>query len=245
MIRAGTPADPLILPGGVLAAWTGRDEGDLGPAAGAGADERRRRVLDRRWSWVRQVHGNAVAVLGPKADEASPEAGRATGADGPDAEPVQADALVGPASWRESALAIFTADCAPVALASPEGVMASVHAGWRGLVAGAISAAATTMRELGATNVVGALGPCIHASCYEFGELDLVSVEEVLGLSVRAATSEGTAALDLPAAVRAAAVRAEVEIVFDAETCTACSDGWFSHRARGERERQALIVWHP
>ena len=32
------------------------------------------------------------------------------------------------------------------------------------------------------------------------------------------------------------------ELVADRGDCTACSDEWFSHRARGEGERQATIV---
>ena len=51
--------------------------------------------------------------------------------------------------------------------------MAAVHAGWAGLVAGVIGRAVEAMGVLGATRIEGALGPCIHAGCYEFGAADL------------------------------------------------------------------------
>ena len=128
--------------------------------------------------------------------------------------------------------------------------MAAVHAGWRGLVAGVIPAALSALRAVGADEVYGALGPCIRSCCYEFGTDDLAVVEAAVGArsggrTVRAVTSTGRTALDLAAAVHAAAEAAGVRMLFDAEACTACSDDWFSHRARQERERQALVVWRP
>src|SRR5438552_16297246 len=57
--------------GDVLVRFTSRAEGDLGHAgAWVEVDEilpevaaRRRAVLDRPWSWVRQVHGSGVVVV--------------------------------------------------------------------------------------------------------------------------------------------------------------------------------------
>ena len=184
-------------------------------------------MLDRPWSWLRQVHGRDVVVV---------EAGCVV--DG-----LEGDALVSGAPDADTALAVFTADCAPVALASPEGVMAAVHAGWRGLAAGVLEAAADAMRRCGAGAVTGALGPCIHAECYEFGRADLAAVERAVGASVGARTSWGAPALDLPAAVAAAAERAGVELVSSSPLCTACSSEHFSHRARRDTGRQALVVW--
>ncbi len=53
-----------------------------------------------------------------------------------------------------AALAVLVADCAAVALASPEGAFAAVHAGWRGVRDGVIEAAADAMRSLGASRLV-------------------------------------------------------------------------------------------
>ena len=215
--------------------FTGRAEGDLGHAGAwvevhevdAAVEARRRAVLDRPWSWLRQVHGAEVRVVdGP---------GKCAGEVG--------DALV--TADAEAALAVLTADCAPVALASEEGVIAAVHAGWRGLVAGVVPAAVRAMRDLGATDIVAALGPCIHAECYEFSEVDLASVAAELGDEVRGVTSAGAPALDVPAAVRAALTGAGAQLVHDVGVCTACSGAHYSHRARAELERQAVVVWLP
>ncbi len=67
-------------------------------------------------------------------------------------------------------VAVRTADCVPILLASAQGrCVAAVHAGWRGLVAGVIDAAAHAMREQGAPPAVAAIGPCIGVDAYEVG----------------------------------------------------------------------------
>jgi len=215
----------------VHARWTGRGEGDMGhrgrhvTEVDAAVESRRRAVLDRPWTWLRQVHGTGVVVV-----------------EGPGAGAGQvADASV--STSPGAALTILTADCAPVALASPEGVLGAVHAGWRGLRAGVVEAAVAAMRRLGASEVVAALGPCLHAECCAFSPEDLDSVATRLGPSVRGRTREGGAALDIPAAVAAALEGAQARLVAASAQCTACGPGYFSHRARGDLERQALVVW--
>lgn len=214
--------------------WTGRAEGDLGiggrhtGSVDPVVADRRAAVLDRPWSWLHQVHGSRVVVVD-----------RAGGGAGEDA-----DALVTTAP--DAALAIFTADCAPVALASGEGVIGAVHAGWRGIVGGVLEGAVEAMRRLGATGIEGALGPCIHAECYEFGADDLDAVAARLGDGVRSSTAAGRPSLDVPAAVAAALDRVGVPLVHTDPGCTAChGDRWYSHRARGDVERQAMVVWLP
>ncbi|MBW3627816.1 MAG: laccase domain-containing protein [Gemmatimonadetes bacterium] len=71
----------------------------------------------------------------------------------------------------------------------------------------------------------------------------------LLGPHVRATTSAGTPALDVPAAVRSALGAAGVDEVEERASCTACATDdrgaplWFSHRARREEQRQALVSW--
>lgn len=153
----------------------------------------------------------------------------------------EADAVVAAGDW--SCLAVLTADCAPVALGSPEGVHAAVHVGWRGLQAGVIARAVDAMTSLGATDVVAGLGPTIHPCCYAFTPGDLDAVAAVAGDEVRATTSGGSPAMDLPAGVRARLHAAGVTLVVDLDECTACGSDAFSHRARGDAARQALFVW--
>ena len=212
---------------GARVRWTGRAEGDLRPAGPATAG-RLDDLVGAPVSWLRQVHGDGVVVVG------RPRPGVVRGDEG-DAL-VTADAAV--------PLAVLTADCAPVALASPEGVVAAVHAGWAGLVAGVVQRAVAVMRDLGATDVLGALGPCIRPECYEFGASELERVAGALGPSVRAVTSSGLPALDLPAAVRAELARAGADLAADEGVCTACAaERHYSYRARREPERQAMVVW--
>jgi hypothetical protein len=70
-------------------------------------------------------------------------------------------------------LAILTADCVPIVLHDPQaGVLACVHAGWRGTVARACAAAVTAMGSLGAApgRIIAGIGPAIGASRYQVGQ---------------------------------------------------------------------------
>ena len=155
----------------------------------------------------------------------------------------EADALI--TTDRDVAVAVRIADCAPVALAA-DGVAAMVHAGWRGLVAGVLDETVKAMRDLGATSIEAALGPCVHPECYEFGPDDLDTVAARFGERVRSRSATGAPALDMPAAVRAALEALGVRLAHDAAVCTACDAGaYWSHRARGEAQRQAGVVWLP
>ncbi|MEM7682484.1 MAG: polyphenol oxidase family protein [Planctomycetota bacterium] len=105
----------------------------------------------------RQVHGRAVwsapgltEVLG-----ASP-GGHLLGP--------EADAVV--SRDPEVACAVVTADCVPVLLAGAGGgSVAAVHAGWRGMLAGVIEAAAARLDR----PVSAAIGPCITSGRFEVG----------------------------------------------------------------------------
>lgn len=67
-------------------------------------------------------------------------------------------------------LVVKTADCVPILLADPQAkVIAAVHAGWRGTVAGIARNALSEMVKLGASlaDIRVAIGPCIHDCCFE------------------------------------------------------------------------------
>lgn len=211
---------------------TTRDDGDLRiDGDGEALAAARRRVVDLPWVWVRQVHGATVhAVSSPD------DAGQGATA---------ADAVV--TDRPGVALAVHTADCAPLVLYGADpAVIGVVHAGWRGLEAGVVAAAVDALRDLGAGSLRGVLQPCIHPECYEFGTVDLDRLAGRLGDAVRGRTSWGRAALDLPAAVIAACGRAGVETVVndDGPACTACAaTTYYSHRARGDTGRMATVAW--
>src|SRR5699024_1986316 len=70
-------------------------------------------------------------------------------------------------------LAVRTADCAPLLLASKNGkTVAAVHAGWRGIVAGVIQQTIKQLQENFAVRpdkIVGAIGPCIGSEHFQVG----------------------------------------------------------------------------
>jgi polyphenol oxidase len=204
-------------------------DGDLAVTGDpATLEPRRRAVVDLPWTWLHQEHGAAVVVV----DRPGRHAGE------------RADAAV--SAVPGAALAVQVADCAPVALVSSAGAVGIAHVGWRGLVAGVLPAAASALMALGEGigDVTAVIGPCIHRECYEFGEDDLERVVAVVGDSVRARTGDGRAALDLVAGIEH--VVGSLGIACERspwDSCTSCSAGYWSHRARGDRARQAMVVW--
>lgn len=68
-------------------------------------------------------------------------------------------------------LAVRTADCVPILLATADGgAVAAIHAGWRGLLAEVIPHAVDALRALGHGPLEAAvIGPCISAARYEVG----------------------------------------------------------------------------
>jgi YfiH family protein len=132
-----------------------------------------------------------------------------------------------------TAALVFVADCLPVALAGPGGV-AMIHAGWRGLAGGILSAAAEAVEATAA-----AVGPGVGRCCYEVGE----EVHDAF-----AALGEGIAEgprLDLPEVARRSLANAGVGSVELAGLCTSCEEQlFFSHRRdRGRTGRQAGLAW--
>ncbi len=81
-----------------------------------------------------------------------------------------ADALV--TNVPNLGLSVLTADCAPILMAdAAKGVVAAVHAGWKGTKAGVIENAIEAMESLGArvSRIAAAIGPAISQAAYEVG----------------------------------------------------------------------------
>lgn len=65
---------------------------------------------------------------------------------------------------------VNTADCIPVVLADDSaGIVAAVHAGWRGALAGVIQNALGAMYNLGAQQITAVIGAGICRDCFEVG----------------------------------------------------------------------------
>ena len=125
----------------------------LATALGAGPED---------FVFARQVHGSGVRVVG--------EADAGSGAFSLDDAIPDADALV--TRSPGVLLAILTADCVPIVLHDPvAGVLACVHAGWRGTVARVSAAALAAMRTLGSrpSQVIAGVGPAASPARYQVG----------------------------------------------------------------------------
>lgn len=69
-------------------------------------------------------------------------------------------------------LGVLAADCAPIVLCDPHnGVIAAIHAGWRGAVGGVIENAVEAMIQIGAdpSKTAAGVGPCLSQTSFEVG----------------------------------------------------------------------------
>lgn len=176
------------------------------------------RAVDGSWTWstAKQVHGARVVYAAP----------------GPRME---ADAV-----WTDDpdrTIAVVVADCVPVLLVGGRGI-AAAHAGWRGLVAGIVEAAAAAV-DADAAWAGPAIGPC----CYEVG----AEVTEAMSERFGAGPLADARHVDLWEAVAAALERSGVGSFEASRLCTSCHERlFFSHRRdRGATGRQALVARLP
>lgn len=137
---------------------------------------------------------------------------------------------------------VVVADCLPIALAGSSGGVAAVHAGWRGLAAGVIEAAAAVLDQGGDNLLEAVIGPAVGPCCYEFGPDELEVVADRYGNAVRGLTRAGAASLDLVAGARRALADVGLTHVRTVGGCTSCEDGWFSWRRHRDTGRQGLLV---
>jgi polyphenol oxidase len=127
---------------------------------------------------------------------------------------------------------VMVADCLPVAMVGPSGVVMA-HCGWRGLAGGIVAEAADAV-EAEAAAVGPGIGPC----CYEVGDEVLAAFEDLEGVA------RGRM-LDLTAVATALLERAGVTAVESSGLCTSCNpELFYSHRRDGARTgRQAGLAW--
>ena len=101
--------------------------------------------------WLEQVHGNKVAEISQVTQQA-----------------ITADAAV--TRHKGACLAIMTADCLPILLASKFGdEIAAIHGGWRPLAANIINETLAKMNSQN-SDIVAWLGPCISKNAFEVGD---------------------------------------------------------------------------
>ena len=181
---------------------------------------------------VKQVHGDRVLPIeGPVDDE-------------------EADGLI---TWTPRvALAIRTADCAPILIAhAPNGTadaIAAVHAGWRGATAKILARALEGLVSLGAKkdDLYFAIGPTIGPDAFEVGDGVIEAARQSTSGSLPATRRDGRWFLDL----RSLLIRHldELDIAIDRVDlvggCTSSNPSmYFSHRRdAGQTGRHLAVI---
>ncbi len=179
-----------------------------------------------------QVHGTTLAWVGEA------EAGR--GALDSTTVIKEHDGLLTRAAGL--GLVISYADCVPVVIVAEgeEGpAFATVHAGWRGMIAGIAGKAAAELARQGRL-VAAAVGPSIGPRCFEVDDELRRRFESRFPGSAAAATVDlwRSARMDLEAAGVPAAT------ISVAGLCTASDRRFFSHRRdAGATGRHLAIAW--
>jgi YfiH family protein len=221
------------LTGGAHVLFSSRAHGSLSTQTGDGHEhgrEARDRLCDElALDWLcasRQVHGTFVHRVRSAAGKGGEAV--AIDADG------HATALTGLGAM------VLTADCLPVALGG-DGVVAMLHAGWRGLAGGVLEEGLGALRELGAAGPIEAvIGPGAGVCCYEVGP----EVHAAFGQDSLDAPYRDGKKIDLRGIARERLLAARVARVHDADACTICDARFFSHRREGARAgRQGGVAW--
>ena len=169
---------------------------------------------------MNQVHGDHVVVL-DQLPETTPTA----------------DSLI--TSNPNLALVVMVADCIPLLLRSTN-IVAAVHVGRAGLMNSIALKTVAMMRSLGASKIIGSIGPSICGSCYEVPQ-DLYDQVVSMHPEASSRTSSGTYALDLPKALVTALAAVDVH-VDSWGSCTFEDDNYFSYRRSQITGRQAGVI---
>jgi YfiH family protein len=195
-------------------------------------------VHDGRVITMKQVHGDGlVEVTETKVKEVG-----------------EADGMV--TREHKAYLGVLTADCVPILLVAPERrVVAAVHAGWRGTLAGIGAKMVRLCAEkygVAPSEIEAALGPAIGACCYEIQDDVARPLLAEWGALAESSLEQrnGKRFVDLRSLNRGILEKAGIPAaaIFEIGPCTSCAaDEFFSYRReRTETGRQlSFIGWLP
>jgi YfiH family protein len=195
-------------------------------------------IHDGRIVTMRQVHGDNIVEV---KDKSLKEAG-------------EADGMI--TATTDVFLGVLTADCVPILFVAPKSkLVAAVHAGWRGTLAGIAEKAARSFTDrlhVRADEIEVALGPSIGSCCYEVKDDVAGPLLERWGGIADASVQkrDGKTYLDLRRLNRGVLAQSAIPEtnIFQVGPCTACSpNDFFSYRReRSETGRQiSFIGWLP
>jgi len=185
-----------------------------------------RKMLPSEPRWLQQVHGTRVVS-----------------ADTPTGFPVAADAAF--STLPGQVCAVLSADCLPLLMCNRAGtVVAAVHAGWRGLAAGVLTAAVAAM-GCEAEELIVWLGPAIGSQAFAVGADAVAAFTDVAAGNMAAFTPQGDHWLgDLYQLARLALARLGVNHVFGGSYCTYTQeDKFFSYRRNPVTGRMVSVIW--
>lgn len=176
--------------------------------------------------WLRQVHGTQVVY----AEQAS-------------CLP-QADASV--ATTPNAVCVVMTADCLPLLICDHAGtVVAAVHAGWRGLVAGVIESTVKHM-QVPPSELLVWLGPAIGPEAFEVGsEVRDAFIALDARMEEAFVPRENAKWLaDIYSLARFRLERLDIVSIHGGDLCTYHdSQRFFSYRRDGVTGRMASMIW--
>jgi YfiH family protein len=185
-------------------------------------------------AWLHQIHGSRVVCVRSGDSHTSDE---------------KADGLVSDDPNR--VLSVRVADCVPVLLSTGDGrIVAAVHAGWRGVIAGVVVESLREMIQMGnghPKQILAAIGPSIGFDAFEVGPEVLEEFVCVFGTDAPIRHSgNDKGRVDLREALRrqllgAGVLESNIDLT---DRCThRDADEFFSHRRdRGISGRMAAII---
>ena len=182
--------------------------------------------MDYSFVLADQIHGDHIAVIRDK---------KSRGWSQRESAVAQCDALV--TDQKGVILGVLSADCVPILLYDPtHGVVAAIHAGWRGSAAKITAKCVATIQkefDTDPSDIVAGIAPSIGRCCYEVGGEVAAHFAQYEGV----VESQGEKyMLDLPEVNRLQLVTAGVPSshIELSGICTACHDeDFFSYRKTG------------
>lgn len=135
---------------------------------------------------------------------------------------------------------VRTADCIPLVVGDPKvGIVAAIHAGWRGLMKDIIPKTLEKMFEMGSKpeNIMVGIGPSLGLECSEFSD-----PENEIPEKFHWAIHKKKVDLNGIALKQLADLGIKKENISHMNICTKCTEGWFSFRRNGCKQRFGTII---
>jgi YfiH family protein len=201
------------------------DHVDDDPEAVAANRLRLTSQLDIQAAWLKQVHGVVVAEADPT-------------------QVVEADA-----SWTATpaiACTIMTADCLPALFCDRAGTrVAAAHAGWRGLAAGVLEAAADSL-QVAPDQILVWLGPAIGQASFEVGgevREAFIGTHPQTDAAFIPGKNPGRFMADIYALARLRLAARGITAVYGGGFDTVTDPRFYSYRQSARNGRFASLIW--